>query len=43
MTTEALAIIETYAFLRPVAYVLAVAVVVFLICFVALQRAGRNK
>lgn len=43
MITEYLAIIETYYFLRPVVYVLAVAVVVFLICFVALQRAGRSK
>jgi len=40
--TEAVAIVENYTFLRPLVIVLAVAVVVFIVCFVALQRAGRN-
>jgi hypothetical protein len=41
--TEAVAIVENYTFLRPLAIVLGVAVVVFIACFVALQRAGRNQ
>lgn len=40
---EAVAIVENYTFLRPLLIVLVAAVVVFIVCFVALQRAGRNQ
>ena len=40
---EATAIIETYAFARPLLYVFGAAVVLVIGCAIALQRAGRNK
>lgn len=43
MITESLAIIETYAFLRPLVYVIVVVAVIFVGCLIALQRAGRSK
>lgn len=43
MITEATAIIETYAFLRPLVVVISFAAVIALALGIALQRAGRNK
>lgn len=43
MSTESLAIIETYAFLRPLVIVLVAAAVVVVGCLIALQRVGRSK
>ncbi len=43
MSTEALAILEDLTFMRPLGYVLVVSLAVLVICFVALQRAGRGK
>lgn len=42
MITEATAIIETYAFLRPLVVVIVAGLAIAAVCAVGLQRAGRK-